>query len=163
MSTTSATMKLIEPDVNDKVEDTITALAANFALIDALYPVGTIYQSTKNTNPSTFIGGTWTALTGRMLIGAGADYPAGTTGGEATHTLATAEMPAHSHKPHMYTYIVSNGANSGAYAIPGGSNGNCSTVSADEDQDRFTESAGGGAAHNNMPPYKAVYMWERTA
>ena len=26
-----------------------------------------------------------------------------------------------------------------------------------------TLSTGGGAAHNNMPPYKAVYIWERTA
>ncbi len=24
-------------------------------------------------------------------------------------------------------------------------------------------SAGGGAAHNNMPPYLAVYVWRRTA
>nr|DAP26000.1 MAG TPA: Baseplate structural protein [Caudoviricetes sp.] len=26
-----------------------------------------------------------------------------------------------------------------------------------------TESVGGGEAHNNMPPYLAVYVWKRTA
>ena len=27
----------------------------------------------------------------------------------------------------------------------------------------YTESTGGDAAHNNMPPYLAVYAWKRTA
>ena len=84
MSSKTGTMGLTKPDVNDKVSDTIAALAANFGILDAMYPIGTIYQSTKSTNPSTFLGGTWTALTGRFLVGAGTDYPAGTTGGEAT-------------------------------------------------------------------------------
>ncbi|MEY8515281.1 hypothetical protein AALA94_10515 [Lactococcus taiwanensis] len=26
----------------------------------------------------------------------------------------------------------------------------------------YTGSAGGGKAHNNMPPYMALYMWRRT-
>ena len=150
MSTTTASLKLTKPDVNDKVEDTIAALAANFGILDAMYPIGTIYQSTKSTNPSTFLGGTWTALTGRVLVGAGTDFPAGTTGGEATHTLTVEEMPAHTHPSTTPNTIQNTATGSSAYGYIGdGSYTNSGT-------------SGGGAAHNNMPPYRSVYMWERT-
>lgn len=36
-------------------------------------------------------------LRGRFIVGAGDDYNVGNTGGESTHTLAEAEMPAHNH------------------------------------------------------------------
>ena len=153
MSTTTTSLKLTKPDVNDKVEDTISALATNFGILDALFPVGTIYQSTKSTNPSTFLGGTWTALTGRVLVGAGTDFPAGTTGGEKTHTLTIDEMPAHTHVWNPNGKLLFGGS---------GTDGTVVSIGAGSDN-RNTSSTGSGAAHNNMPPYKSVYMWERTA
>lgn len=153
MSSKTGTMGLTKPDVNDKVADTIADLAANFALIDALYPVGTIYQSTRGTSPATFIGGTWTALTGRVLVGAGTDFAAGTTGGEAKHTLTVAEMPAHKH-PSTTPNLLQN-----RVTETGGTNYGFITDGSWAD----SGSAGGGAAHENMPPYRSVYMWERTA
>ena len=151
MSSTTSTMKLTRPDVNDKVTDTISALSSNFAIIDALYPVGSIYMSTKATNPSSFIGGTWTALTGRFLVGAGTDYPAGTTGGEATHTLTIAEMPSHTHPSSIPNVVQNTATGSVNYGFLG------------DGSYKDSGSSGGGAAHNNMPPYRSVYMWERTA
>ena len=153
MSTTTASLNLTKPDVNDKVEDTISALATNFGILDALFPVGTIYQSTKSTDPSTFLGGTWTALTGRVLVGAGTDFPAGTTGGEKTHTLTIAEMPAHDHVWNPNGKLLFGGS---------GTDGTVVSVGTGTDN-RKTSSTGSGAAHNNMPPYRSVYMWERTA
>lgn len=67
------------------------------ALIDLIYPIGSIYMSVNNVSPATFLGGTWSALSGRFLLGANSTYTAGSTGGSATHTLTTAEMPSHSH------------------------------------------------------------------
>lgn len=67
------------------------------SLLDICYPVGSIYQSTKATNPGTFLGGTWRSLSDRFLIGAGAKA-AGATGGEESHTLTVSEMPSHTHK-----------------------------------------------------------------
>ena len=68
------------------------------AILDVVYPVGSIYMSANNVDPSKFIGGTWQALEeGRVLIGANATYKAGSKGGEVAHTLTTAEMPVHTH------------------------------------------------------------------
>lgn len=61
------------------------------------YPVGSIYLSVNSTNPSSLFGGSWTQLKDRFLLAAGTSYSAGSTGGEATHTLKESEMPEHSH------------------------------------------------------------------
>lgn len=67
-------------------------------ILNSCYPVGSIYMSMDSTSPSTLFGGTWDQLDeGKVLIGCNATYPAGSTGGEFTHTLTTAEMPSHSH------------------------------------------------------------------
>lgn len=149
MSTTTSNLGLTVPAMTDTVTALVSGIDASMTILDAMYPVGTIYQSTKSTNPSTFLGGTWTALTGRMLVGAGADFPAGTTGGEKTHTLTISEMPSHNHQLSWGTLgTVGDGAKS--TLIDWGGN-------------VYTQSSGGNGAHNNMPPYRAVYMWERTA
>lgn len=66
-------------------------------ILNMIYPVGSIYMSVNNVSPATFIGGTWTALTDRVLIGAGSSYTVNATGGTATTTLTTSNMPAHTH------------------------------------------------------------------
>lgn len=89
-------------------------------LIDLVYPVGAIYMSTVGTSPATLFGGTWVALDeGRVLIGANSTYKAGATGGEATHTLTTAEMPSHSH-----TGSTGNGTTTDHIHGIGNNNGN---------------------------------------
>lgn len=67
-------------------------------LLDRTYPVGSIYMSVNSTSPATLFGGTWEAIAGgRVLMGANSTYTLGSTGGEYTHTLSTAEMPSHNH------------------------------------------------------------------
>lgn len=125
------------------------------SLIDLVYPVGAVYISMNQTSPQTLFGGTWTQIQGRFLIGAGTAYPAGSTGGEATHTLTASEIPDHTHTFKYTGQSVTTGVNSirlyqaasNQYnAYSGGQSSNC-----------------GGQAHNNLPPYMAVYMWTRTA
>ena len=67
-------------------------------LLNKVYPVGSIYMSAVNVSPASFLGGTWQAIEqGRMLMAAGSSWQAGTTGGNAYHTLTIAELPAHNH------------------------------------------------------------------
>ena len=96
-------------------------------------------------------GTTWTKIEGRFLLGVSEDYAVNSTGGEATHTLTINEMPAHTHN---YTRLWYNCGKT--WGNPDGNNWLGSNTVA-------SSSTGGGQAHNNMPPYKAVYIWERTA
>ena len=64
-------------------------------ILQAIYPVGAVYISTVDKSPAALFGGTWEQLpTGVMLLSGGdSAYPAGSTGGEATHTLTADELP----------------------------------------------------------------------
>ncbi len=63
----------------------------------------------------------------------------GGTGGEETHTLLTAEMPAHTHTVSTDATALSSAGTGGVDAVTGAS----STT---------TGSTGGDGAHNNVPP-----------
>lgn len=153
--------------------------------LNTVYPIGSIYMSVSATSPATLFGGTWESLGGRFLIGQDGTYTAGSTGGEASHTLTLAEAPAHTHTRgtmNITGYFImdpskgyirvctASGAfyssGSGARADGGSSEGSY-PIQANFDASRTwsgeTDSKGGGSAHNNMPPYLAVYMWKRTA
>lgn len=120
------------------------------------YPVGSIYMSVNSTSPKTlFGGGTWVQIQGRFLLAASTAYKAGTTGGEATHMLTEQEMPNHRH----VIYAPNDGGEENA-AIGFPEAGSKNTYYAEASK---TEATGGGQAHNNMPPYLAVYVWKRTA
>lgn len=77
-----------------------------------------------------------------MSIMRGASYPTiGQTGGEKTHTLNIAEMPSHDHQGWL----------------PGGGSSFGPTTDANESGTAaLVLPAGGGAPHNNMPPFLVV-------
>lgn len=137
----------------------IYSRALSALILEAVYPVGSIYISVNKTSPQTLFGGTWEAIQGKFLLGQSNAHKAGSTGGEENHTLTVGEMPKHTHlmysgnaggpeqwKPDGGSYLVDSVTeNKTTWWAPLGMN-----------------YAGGGASHNNMPPYLAVYMWKRT-
>ena len=145
---------------------------ANFVqtsgLLNLVYPVGSIYMSTNDTSPAIFLGGSWAKIQDRFLLAASSSYTAGSTGGEATHTLTEAELPEISGS--------FGGTSSGnAWGVLGTSSGvfsrsdpipaptNTEKSSTNTRDATVNMSFGSGQAHNNMPPYLAVYVWKRTA
>jgi hypothetical protein len=124
-------------------------------ILSKIYPVGSIYMSLSSTDPKDLFGGTWERLKDRFLLAAGDKYSVGATGGEATHTLTKDEMPSHNHYAAINGGTDSYGQNRttiGSFANKAQGYSDSSTIFA----------TGGGNAHNNMPPYLAVYMWKRT-
>lgn len=138
------------------MDDEVGKIISITKIVDAIYPIGSIYMGINNVNPSTLFGGTWEQITDTFLLAASditsasPTYIGGATGGEAEHVLTIDEIPAHTHtysKPSYRTIMYAGSSTTGT-------TGASSTA---------TSSTGGGLAHNNMPPYLAVYVWRRTA
>lgn len=147
-------------NVNTKVSGNLSVSGAltinNTSIFDLLYPVDSIYISVNSANPSTLFGGTWEQITDTFLLAAGSTYTGGSTGGEAAVTLTTKQIPSHNH-----AIFYPNAGAGNDYAPIGYPNvGSKSTYWA---VGSYTGDVGGGEAHNNMPPYLAVYVWKRTA
>lgn len=128
-------------------------------IFDLVYPVGSIYETdNEGFDPNTSFGGTWERIKGKVIVGVdkkdGAFDTVGKTGGEKTHTLTIAEMPSHGHTT-AFSYLCS------AVATNGGGAG-WTHFTADS-TNNLTSNTGGGASHNNMPPYYVAYIWRRTA
>lgn len=105
------------------------AEAIKVAILDLVYPIGSIYQSMVNTSPADFIGGTWTAITGTFLYAADSTHTVTSsaitaTGGSETVTLTEAQIPAHNHGEKQLNGAVAtnnlairyNGANASLWA-----------------------------------------------
>lgn len=154
-----ATAESVNSLKDDKLDKTATAADSSklggktlAEIMLTIYPVGAVYISVNSTSPASLFGGTWEQIEDRFLLASGSTYAAGSTGGEATHTLTEEEIPSHIHK---YDVSYSGVSGSNAYVLYQNSMGNAGSLR--------TNSVGGGAAHNNMPPYLAVYMWERVS
>ncbi len=156
-------------------------------LLNLEHPVGSLYWSSVSTDPGTLFGGTWTPVKDTFILAAGDTYTAGSTGGAATHTLTVSEMPSHNHgqKSLVGSIPVRNASTNGSSGLVGSGsgiidssgsygstwNGPAQLLSGNAhnpkvlkvDATHTHDSNGGGAAHNNMPPYKVYYCWERTA
>ena len=126
--------------------------------------VGMIIQSTTLDTMAKVVavygGTTWIQHSGYMLYGATSNVVANSavkTGGETVHTLTVNELPSHTHgNPSGGAYLINQSVTSGAaMSFAAGSHNRASATA--------TGATGSGEAHNNMPPYKNVYIWERTA
>ena len=150
----------------------------------ALYPVGAIYMSTANVNPSTFIAGTtWVAWgSGKVPVGVDtSDTSFDTvekTGGEKTHTLTESEMPAHKHTGTESTSLGNTKPELGASATVAKETIIADFTRTTENVTVYENAAttpanntltvehgitvGGGQPHSILQPYITCYMFKRT-
>ena len=111
-------------------------------------------MSLDPTDPALLFGGIWERIEGQFLLAASDEYEAGSSGGEATHKLTVSEMPSHGHNYSQFVYYNTIPANyTDAYSTGMGRAFSVTTGA--------TTAAGSSIAHNNMPPYLVVYMWQR--
>lgn len=138
-----------------------------------VFPVGAVYISVTNTNPSTYFGGTWVQFgQGRTLIGAGEgddgstsmSFTANGTGGEYYHKLTADENGKHKHAQTLGTDNAVVGGYNDAYAINEQVYGGyANTANRTTAYRQAVQYSGQGKGHNNVQPYIVVYFWRRTA
>lgn len=163
-----------EEDFNFNVPVTFSGGVNTSFLLNAIYPVGSIYMSVNNISPETLFGGTWEQLQNRFLVGAGDIYTAGNTGGAATHE----HLYKVGFRPY-YGALIGN--DSDAIMLYNYQNNSWSSGIKDSSiPESNIINRGLTASHNetgatkysveahtnnasNIPPYLAVYMWKRTA
>ncbi len=162
-------------------------------LMDAIYPVGSIYMSVSSTNPSALFGGVWVRWgNGKVPVGISESetefsYPE-KTGGDKTVSLSLSNMPEHDHGNAGESFGFSCYAleragmdNPKLFEARGsatvGGSGHIKRLKATANQEETGGSAdtitmntahthskqGSGTAHNNLQPYITCYMWKRTA
>lgn len=148
---TSAQLEALRGPKGDK-GDPLSVLEA--------YPIGSIYISTNATSPATLFGGNWDEIHGAFLFANSALHKAGEIGGEEKHVLKRQEIPVHYHDEYV-------GNDGGDDSVPEGYYGFTSIACTSRNtywaKGSKTSEAGGGQAHNNMPPYLSVYMWQRVS
>lgn len=148
---TSAQLEALRGPKGDK-GDPLSVLEA--------YPIGSIYISTNATSPATLFGGNWDEIHGAFLFANSALHKAGEIGGEEEHVLKEKEIPIHYHDEYV-------GNDGGDDSVPEGYYGFTSIACTSKNtywaKGSKTSGAGGGQAHNNMPPYLSVYMWQRVS
>lgn len=170
---------------NIKLDETYKTF--KLAVLDVVYPIGSIYMSVNNVSPQVFLGGTWERWgNGRVPVGVDIDIgyfaTVEQTGGAATVTLTLNQMPKHDHTGRnkiQTTY--------GAFPDPEKPTrfSEMTKVTAVTTQTAKTEqvksyepatkdlgllvvtqeygiSNGEGNPHNNLQPYITCYMWKRT-
>jgi hypothetical protein len=149
--------KVIFDDVDDSNATKSSTIASIITLaqadiLDAAYPIGSVYlNKTSSTNPATLLGfGTWTAIEDKFLVGRGSTYTS--TGGAATQSLTSANNGPHTHTFPTGSTVSTPATNTVENATDGSANGTITT-----------SSSGSGTAFSIIPPYQAIYAWERTA
>lgn len=127
------------------------------ALVNIVRPLGSQYVTYDDGHTPNMLWPwqSWSEISkGRVVVGrdtAQTEFSAtGQTGGEKTHILTVAELPAHHHSLPANLVPITN--------TPASSTSNGVTIGASN-----TGDAGGGGAHNNLQPYLVARIWQRTA
>lgn len=169
-------------DALDGLLNRIATLEASGLSNNDIYPVGTLYLTTINENPGSRLGiGIWSAhAQGQVIAGVGGHtdgngdartFAVNDAEGAYNHTLTIAESADHKH------FMFSGGIQSAANTIISGENITAREFADDGNNDQYimkvasagsatagvTSSVGGNAAHNNVQPTVAVYIWRRTS
>ena len=139
---------MVELKISNDLQNAIKKI-----VLDTFCPVGKVYISVDNVDPSTLFGGTWEAFgQGRCLVGVDTSQEEFNT---VLKTGGSKYMQAHRH------HIAGRFNSSGHPPVPDGS---LQSVNNDGEGwwSGYTENSGSGDS-GNLQPYITVYFWRRVS
>ena len=167
-------------------EDMTAVRQAIAAMVNTIYPIGSIYTSVNNVDPGLLFQNTaWERIQDVFLMAAGVIHAAGEQGGKETY--AAADMPKHTHGAGSYYPSASGNfiltgptALHSSEGIVSGSSPYSSVIGGDtagwgaqrininlnNGNSSVRGTSGSSGTNDNatiLPPYLAVYMWKRVA
>lgn len=135
---------------------TILKNIAKKVSLDYVHPVGEIFISVDASfNPNNTWGGVWQKLTDKFLVGAGNEYTLGATGGNKTHYH---NLPIGFDQTHFYGSVTMQ--NDYGSIVTQAQH---ATVVSSSNYPSTATRTSYSSASGTLPPYQAVYMWQRTA
>ena len=146
------------------------------AVVERDHPVGSLYISENPTSPAELYGGTWERIEGKFIMGASDTYPAGSTGGSATHYHdykirfswnngavvgyhQSAIAPYNYQKESYYNSTGESDKVGEGYTLV---NTAASDASAERNSPNYVV-YGSTSSSDTLNPYYSMYIWRRVA
>ncbi len=133
------------------------------AILNYVYPVGSIYMSVSNTNPNAVFGGTWEQIKDKFILSCGDTYANGATGGAATHVHGLSNGYAKFNPSANVAYTYAKVVTTSSWADNTRQLVSNKATSFDTTNTRGVQLGGNSNSASTLPPYIAVYVWKRTA
>lgn len=137
-------------------------------------PIGSIYLTVSNDNPSKWFGGTWEKMSGGYLYACvnnigNSSYTGTNTQG---HTLTEQQIPSHSHTMREagnhshgvnFDQVWAWGGTTSLATTAGGPYGGSGYIRDAGSHSHTINNTGGGQAHSHNIAYIGVWCWKRIA
>lgn len=134
------------------------------AVVERDHPIGSLYISENATSPAELYGGTWERIEGKFIMAASDTYPAGSTGGSATHTQTKNEVAGHTHLQRIWTQGTAGnevlGFTQGQYSIFS-SSASATVLNSGSTSENYNPD--GVVPMDIINPYYSAYIWRRVA
>lgn len=150
--------------------------AGNKVYAAPYFPIGSIYLTVGNYNPSTYFGGTWEKISGGYLWGCNTSIDDNLMSDSTGHTksfdtiLTIEQMPSHTHTQNPHNHRIPYRNDGGPYDISlyfsytsGSVKTWWSSSVSTRDEKAINNNTGGGQGHSHDIPHIGVWVWKRIA